>query len=114
MMKRLARVPRAAVVVLVSLVAVVALLVGSFPLGAWLHQRAELRQVSQQLAVLRSQNRQLASQAARLRDSGEIRHIARQQYGLVPKGTKAYVILPSAPSASGRRSPTRVGAASSG
>lgn len=113
-MKRLRRLPRVAVVVAVSLTLAIVLLVGSFPLGTWLHQRAQLHQVSKQLAVLRAQNRQLASEAASLHDSGEIRHIARKQYGLVPKGSKAYVILPSARPAPPARSSARTGTAASG
>ncbi|MGH9101851.1 MAG: FtsB family cell division protein [Acidimicrobiales bacterium] len=86
---------RSLVVLAAALALAAAVLFGSFPAATWFHQRAELASSESQLGRLQHQDQALADQAARLRTDSAIEHLARQRYGLVPKGSRAYVVLPS-------------------
>ncbi len=89
---------------LASAVLAAMLLVGSFPLSTWMAQRHQISALSAQLRSIQRQNAALRSEAAKLSQPRYVGHLARSRYGLVPKGSRAYVVIP-APSKS--TSPTR-------
>ena len=66
---------------------------GSFRI--WSSQRQQTRELSAKVATLDRTNEQLQAQAERLQNPAAIKELARQEYGMVPKGSKAYAILPS-------------------
>lgn len=74
-----------------------------FPLGQLLHERAALAQAGAQLGQLQAQNRQLGAEVSALRDPSTIARIAHDDYGLVTRGERSIVILPS-PGSGGRPS----------
>lgn len=96
---RIPAVPRRpAAVVAAGLFAVVLLLLvflgpGSF--RVWASQREQTRSLNTRITALDRANAQLADRAARLRDPAAIRELARSDYGMVPKGSQAFAILPS-------------------
>lgn len=75
-------------------------LVTSLPLSALLTQRHQLDSTSAALARAKSADRSLAAEAKALSNSGTVANLARNDYGLVPPGQKAYVLLPPAGSSS--------------
>lgn len=77
-----------------AIILALALVAGSFPVYAWVQQSAQLHQSADQLAALQAKNRQLAKEAAALRNPAAVERIAESQYGLTPKGSRTYVILP--------------------
>lgn len=72
----------------------VGVLVTGMPVSALLTQHSQLGTESARLAAVDSANRALVSQAQSLQDPSTIAGLARTEYGLVPSGQKAYVILP--------------------
>jgi hypothetical protein len=72
-----------------------------FPTRTWLAQRRSTRNATTQLDALTSANRTLSAQASALKDPAAIARIARDQYGMVKPGEKAFMVLPppSAPTA---------------
>jgi cell division protein FtsB len=86
---------RARIFLLVSLIAGVAIVATEFPLGQLLRQRAALGQATQQLSQLQAENRSLAAQVDALHQSSTVARIAHEDYGLVGKGQRAVVVLPS-------------------
>ena len=83
--------------VVVSLVVIGVLFVAVFPTRTWLTQRRDLLATEQRLAVLATENAELAARVQRLNTDAEIERLAREQYNLVRPGEEAYAILPSAP-----------------
>jgi hypothetical protein len=65
------------------------------PSRTYLAQRHSLSAAATRLRVFSDQNAKLAASADRLQTDAEIERLARQQYGLVKPGEKAYVIVPS-------------------
>lgn len=86
---------RPAVILAGALLLAGVLLVTAFPMSSWLSQRSELASVQSRLEKLHSTSTSLANRAASLRNDAEIEHLARSEYGLVPKGSRAYVVLPA-------------------
>ena len=80
--------------ILVALLVAGVVLATSMPVSALLTQRRELGAASTALAQTQATNRTLAAQAKALTKPGTVTGLARTDYGLVPPGTKAYVILP--------------------
>jgi hypothetical protein len=66
----------------------------SMPVSALLTQRKQLATTSAALARAQAADRALSAQAKALGNPGMVSGLARTDYGLVPPGTKAYVILP--------------------
>ena len=92
---------RAHTMVGATVVFVVVVLVTSFPLSAVLSQRSALSGSAHQLAAVQAQNRSLARQVSDLANPSAINGLARHDYGFVPRGQRAYDILPaSSPSGS--------------
>ncbi len=79
----------------VSVVFVGFLLVGVFPTRTWLAQRDELGQREAELAAIRAEEADLEDQVETLQDPDEIERIAREEYGMVLPGEKAYGMLPA-------------------
>jgi hypothetical protein len=96
----------------VALLAGIAIVATEFPLGQLMRGRAALGQTTQQLTQLQAQNRALARQVSDLRQNGTIARIAHQDYGLISRGQRSVVVLPSATTktggASGPLSTTKV------
>jgi hypothetical protein len=66
----------------------------SMPVSALLAQHSQLASTSAALARTRAANRVLEQEARALGDPSAVAALARSEYGLVPPGQKAYVILP--------------------
>jgi cell division protein FtsB len=69
-----------------------------FPFSEIFGQRAQLSALSAQLSTMQSRNAALRSSIANLKKDSTIEAIAHQDYGLVQRGQRSFVILP-APSA---------------
>lgn len=81
--------------VLVGMVVMFAVLfLGLFPTRSYLAQRQAIAAEKEKVAVLRTENRRLASRVERLHTDTEIERLAREQYNLVKPGEEAYAILP--------------------
>lgn len=81
--------------VLVGVVIVFAVLfLGLFPTRSYLTQRQAIAAEKEKVAILRTENRRLASRVERLHTDAEIERLAREQYNLVKPGEEAYAILP--------------------
>jgi cell division protein FtsB len=86
---------RARIVLLAALIAGLVITATEFPLGQLMRGRAEASQASQQLKGLAAENRALAAQVTSLHQSGTVARIAHEEYGLVSKGQRSIVVLPS-------------------
>jgi cell division protein FtsB len=82
--------PRASILGFVILVAAIFAVA---PARAYLDQRAEQRQLTQQVEELQSQNAALAQQLDRLHDPVELERLARECLGLVDPGEIAFVAI---------------------
>jgi cell division protein FtsB len=82
--------PRASILGFVVLVAAIFAVA---PARAYLGQRAEQQQLTEQVEQLRSQNAALEQQLARLRDPVELERLARECLGLVDPGEIAFVAI---------------------
>lgn len=82
-----------AVLAVVIVLTLVFLGPGSFRI--WSSQRAQTKELNSRIDALDRANAQLEARAAQLRDPEAIKELARRDYGMVPKGSKAYAILPS-------------------
>lgn len=69
-------------------------LVTSFPLGTLLSQRSQLASASGEVTRLSAADQSLTRQVAQLSDPAIVTGIARRDFGLVPKGARAYAVLP--------------------
>ncbi len=87
---------RRAVWLLVVLVASVGvLLLFVFPTRTLLDQRREVAHINAQIAALQSENAVLRARAADLQKPATIEKIARQEFGLVLPGQRAYAVIPT-------------------
>jgi hypothetical protein len=71
-----------------------AVLLTGLPVSALLAQHRQLASTAAGLRQLQAADSSLTAQSRRLSDSGTVSGLARSDYGLVPPGQKAYVILP--------------------
>jgi hypothetical protein len=69
-------------------------LLTSFPLTGLLTQRSALSSAASGISSVEAQNRSLTAQAAALSQPGAADALARQEYGFVPAGQRAYTVLP--------------------
>jgi hypothetical protein len=99
---------RAHVMVGVSVGFAAVVLVTSFPLTGLLSQGTALSRAAHGLSTVEAQNRSLSAQAADLSDPATGDNLARQDYGLVPRGQRAYDVLPPAAASQASRSPGQV------
>jgi cell division protein FtsB len=70
------------------------LLLFVLPGRTWLQQRSAMSGAERRLTAIQKENQDLARRAAQLQNPAYVEQIARQQYGLVKPGEKAYGILP--------------------
>jgi cell division protein FtsB len=94
--------------VVAVIVAVGVLFVAVFPTRTWLAQRQELAATERKVAVLSTQNAEMAARVKRLNTDAEIERLARQDYNLVLPGEEALAILPSPDAPRPRRAPEPV------
>ncbi|MFN8028342.1 MAG: septum formation initiator family protein [Acidimicrobiia bacterium] len=66
-----------------------------YPTRTFLDQRDQMNRAKQQLSVLEEQNKKLVDQSKKLQSDAEIERLAREKYGLVKPGEKAFVIVPT-------------------
>src|SRR5205085_109224 len=79
-----------------SLVALLAVLVlGAFPVRAWMDQGHQRDQLAARVAALTRTNDDLTRQAEELKDPNRVEALARERYELVRPGEEAYAILPT-------------------
>ncbi|MGE3327418.1 MAG: septum formation initiator family protein [Acidimicrobiia bacterium] len=76
---------------------IVALVVWVFPTKTWMSQNDATAAASGKLRVLDEQIAALEQQVVALDTDAEIVRVARERYGLVYPGEKAYVVLPATP-----------------
>jgi cell division protein FtsB len=97
---RRARTVLASAIVLAALI-----LLTSFPLAGVLSQRSALSSTARQLNAVQAENQSLGRQASQLAAPSTLNDLARHDFGFVPKGQRAYNVLPSSsPSGSGSSS----------
>lgn len=65
-----------------------------WPGRTWLDQGRAMGQTQHQINTLAQENKALSKEAAELQNTSYVEQQARQQYGLVLPGEKAYGILP--------------------
>ena len=66
-----------------------------YPTRTFLDQRNETNKARAQLETLQAENARLARESKRLSTDSEIERLAREKYGLVQPGERAFVILPA-------------------
>lgn len=71
------------------------LFLGPGPFRVWQSQRTQVEELNARIEALDRANERLQARAERLRDPEAIEELARRDYGMVPKGSKAYAILPA-------------------
>lgn len=91
------RAPRILGLVIGSIALAAALFLFVLPSRTYLAQRHSMSAAETRLQVFRAQNAKLAAEAAHLQSDADIERVARQDYGLVKPGEKAYLIQPSSP-----------------
>lgn len=83
-----------------AVVVIMLLFLGPGSIGVFNSQRSQTAALNDKIATLDEANASLAKQATELHDPQAIRELARRNYGMVPKGSKSYAILPSPSSSS--------------
>ena len=76
----------------------------SFPLTGLLAQGTALSSTAHGINTVEAQNRTLSAQAAALSNQAATDNLARQDYGFVPGGQRAFTILPPSSASQARRS----------
>jgi cell division protein FtsL len=66
-----------------------------YPTRTLLDQRDQMNRANDQLNVLEQQNAKLKQEAKQLSSDAEIERLARENYGLVKPGERAFVIVPT-------------------
>jgi len=66
-----------------------------YPTRTLLDQRNQMNRANEQLNVLEQQNAKLEQEAKQLNSDAEIERLAREGYGLVKPGERAFVIVPT-------------------
>ena len=69
-----------------------------FPTRSYLSQRSQVNRAQHDLAILREQNKTLATEASRLHTNAEIERIARERYNMARPGEWLFNIVPTSPS----------------
>ncbi len=86
---------RARTMVIGAIVFAAVVLLTSFPIAGLLSQRSALSGTAHELSTVKTENEALARQVSDLTNAAAVNGLARHDYGFVPKGTRAYDILPS-------------------
>ncbi len=77
-----------------SLVLVGALFLFVFPTSAVLHQRDQLSDAKERLAVLKEQTKKLDDASKRVQSDDEIERLARDRFNMVKPGEQAWAVVP--------------------
>ncbi|NLV53988.1 MAG: septum formation initiator family protein [Acidimicrobiales bacterium] len=85
---------RRTVVGVVLSVVLVAGVLGFFPVRAWFAQRAETRDKREELAAIEAQGDEYQDDIDRLETPEEVERIAREKFGMVRDGEKAFQVAP--------------------
>jgi cell division protein FtsB len=85
---------RARALVLAAVVFAAVVLLSALPWSTLMDQHAQLSSAAAQVTALQAQNRALAVEERELSNATTVAGLARQDYGLVEPGQKAYDILP--------------------
>jgi cell division protein FtsL len=85
---------RAAVLLIVALMAVGVLLLFVFPARTLLAQRRQIATTESHISALSRENAALAARIKSMSNPAQIEQIAHEQYGLVMPGQQAYTIIP--------------------
>ncbi|MHB1930241.1 MAG: septum formation initiator family protein [Acidimicrobiales bacterium] len=84
---------RAVWLLLASVVSVGVLVLFVLPTRTLLDQRGEIAHIHAQIAALRTEDTTLQARASALRQPATIERVARQDFGLVLPGQKAYAVI---------------------
>lgn len=87
-----------------AVVSVGVLLLFVFPTRTLVQQRQQISAVRHQISVLDAENSHLRKEVVSLHQPATIERIASREFGLVKKGDKAYAVLPSPSTRTGRSS----------
>ena len=82
---------------LVSLALIAGLFVFVFPTRTYLSQRADVQRAQERLDLLRAENARLEQETTLLSDPAEVERIARERFGLVRPGERAFAVVPAPP-----------------
>jgi cell division protein FtsB len=107
------RLTPAARIALLTVFSVAFLFVFVFPTSSYVSQARQVSRARHDLAILREQNRALATEAAKLRTTAEIERIARERYNMALPGERLFSIVPTPPATAPTTTTTIPGAASS-
>jgi hypothetical protein len=80
--------------VLAAVVFAAVVLLSALPWSTLMDQHAQLSSAASQVTALQAENRALAGEERELSNASTVAGLARQDYGLVEPGQKAYDILP--------------------
>jgi cell division protein FtsB len=101
------RAPRLLGLVVGSIALAAVLFLFVLPSRTYLAQRSSLSAAQTRLNVFTAQNAKLAADAQKLQTDSEVERLARERYGLVKPGEKAFVITPSAGAAVAAPAPAK-------
>lgn len=79
----------------VSLAVISLLFLGPGSINTWMSQRRQTQTLNAKIDTLDKANAALTERQKQLKDPQTIAYLARRNYGMVPKGSKSYAILPS-------------------
>ena len=79
-----------------SVLLILLLFLGPGSINVWFSQRDQTRRLDAKISTIDRANDSLSARAKQLNDPQAIIELARRDYGMVPKGSKAYAILPTA------------------
>ncbi|HEX4492919.1 MAG TPA: septum formation initiator family protein [Acidimicrobiia bacterium] len=96
-MSRLKNINAPSRIAFLTVFSVAFLFVFVFPTRSYLSQRTQVNRARHDLTILRSQNKALASEAAKLHTKSEIERIARERYNMASPGEKLFTVVPVAP-----------------
>lgn len=78
-----------------SLAVISLLFLGPGSINTWMSQRRQTQTLNAKIDTLDKANAALTERQKQLKDPQTIAYLARRNYGMVPKGSKSYAILPS-------------------
>lgn len=105
------RAPRIIGLVVGSIALAAVLFLFVLPSRTYLAQHQSLVAAQTRLKLFQRENAKLSAEANQLQTDSDVERIAREQYGLVKPGEKAFVIVPAAPSVEAGAAPAGTGSA---
>ncbi|HET8930192.1 MAG TPA: septum formation initiator family protein [Acidimicrobiales bacterium] len=92
---KIGRGTRMAVAGVGAIVLLILVFLGPGSFRVWSSQRSETSELNAKIEALDRANARMEARAAQLKNSESIEELARRDYGMVPKGSKAFAILPA-------------------